>query len=291
MMDRNDRNERNDRNDIFHRMNVSSSPCTVVITPQIEILKRYINYWKMWRNIMFVLFLLTLYCAYKFIMYNAVVIIIFSHLLPFIIGFITGLIITEIIDTTKRKIYQIYYQSKEHINSKWVALPFFYNFQAKIYTELQENFPELNFVMEEAQVQTPSANNNIQAQLVSDYDFRKSVKIFHIQITHNDNNKEKVENLYTQKEIEYLILKYAKSYNVSAVVCNNIDEACVTYYNELKSESDLFWSWFWLWFFCFVTIIINIVSSIIFPPPPALPPHLLNYPQYYHHGSRVAPPA
>jgi len=143
----------------------------------------------------------------------------------------------------------------------------------------------------QAQAQTPSANNNIQAQLVSDYDFRKSVKIFHIQINHN-NNKEKVENLYTQKEIEYLILKYAKSYNVSPVVCNNIDETCVTYYNELKSESDWFWLWFWLWFFCFGTIIIIIVFLIIFyrTPPPDLPPHLLNYPQYID-GSRVAPPA
>jgi hypothetical protein len=288
MVDRNDRNVIDETN----------PPCTVVITPQIEILKRYINYWKMWTSIMFALFLLTFYCVDKFMIYNEVAFnIYYFALLFFITGFfITYItyIITDIIDTTKRKIYQIYYQSKEHINSKWVALPFFYNFSVKIYTELQENFPELNFVMEEAQAQaqTPSANNNIQAQLVSDYDFRKSVKIFHIQINHN-NNKEKVENLYTQKEIEYLILKYAKSYNVSAVVCNNIDEACVTYYNELKSESDLFWSWFWLWFFCFVTIIINIVSSIIFPPPPPpdLPPHLLNYPQYYHHGSRVAPPA
>jgi len=238
MVDRNGRNVIDETN----------PPCNVVITPQIEIIKRNINYWKMLRNIMFVLFLfLLLYCAYIFIMYNAVVII-FSHLLPFIIGFIIGLIIgliiTEIIDTTKGKIYQIYYQSKEHINSKWVALPFFYNFQAKIYTELQENFPELNFVMEEAQVQTPSANNNIQTLFVSDYGFRTSIRMFHIQITHNDNNKEKVENLYTQKEIEYLILKYAKSYNVSAVVCNNIDETCVTYYNEFKSVI----RWFWLWF-------------------------------------------
>ena len=277
MVDRNGRNVIDETN----------PPCNVVITPQIEIIKRNINYWKMLRNIMFVLFLfLLLYCAYIFIMYNAVVII-FSHLLPFIIGFIIGLIIgliiTEIIDTTKGKIYQIYYQSKEHINSKWVALPFFYNFQAKIYTELQENFPELNFVMEEAQVQTPSANNNIQTLFVSDYGFRTSIRMFHIQITHNDNNKEKVENLYTQKEIEYLILKYAKSYNVSAVVCNNIDETCVTYYNEFKSVIRWFWLWFWLWFFCFGTIIIIIVFLIIFyrsPPPPDLPPQLLNYPQY-----------
>jgi len=94
MMDRNDRNGRNDRNDIFHRMNVSSSPCTVVITPQIEILKRYINYWKMWTSIMFALFLLTFYCVDKFMIYNEVAFNIYYFALLF---FITGFFITYII--------------------------------------------------------------------------------------------------------------------------------------------------------------------------------------------------
>ena len=242
-------------------------PCTVVITPQIEILKRYINEWKRWRNVMFVLLVITLSCVCIFIRDNKKDIF---ALLPVLVGAIIGGIIGSIIgaiivtirnNNNKGKIYQMYYQSKD---SQWVALPFFFYikyeyFQAKkgFLSELQATYPELNVVMKEAQA--PSIHN-IQNPVVdsSDQFFHDFVGIFHISIKCVLDSDEQLPS-YTQKEIESLILNYAKKYNVSSVVLDNIDPTYVTYYNELNSVM----GWFRLLFWIVITLFIFLLLSFI----------------------------
>jgi hypothetical protein len=244
-------------------------PCTVVITPQIEILKRYINEWKRWRNVMFVLLVITLSCVCIFIRDNKEVIeILFFALLPVLIGAIIGGIIGSIIgaiivtirnNNNKGKIYQIYYQSKD---SQWVALPFFYNyeyFQAKkgFLSELQATYPELNVVMKEAQA--PSIHNIQNPVLDSRHQFfHDFIRIFHVSIKCVTELDEQVPS-YTQKEIESLILNYAKKYNISTVVLDNIDPTYVTYYNELNSVM----GWFRLLFWIVITLFIFLLLSFI----------------------------
>jgi hypothetical protein len=181
-------------------------------------------------------------------------IILFFSPSPFLIGIII-ITIGAIIDTIRKhnnkgNVYQIYYQSKE---SQWVALPFFYNyeyFQAKkgLLSELQATFPELNVVMEKAQAPSiPTIQNPVldsRHQFFHDF-----IRIFHVSIRCVTEVDEQVPS-YTQKEIESLILNYAKKYNVSSVVLNNIDPTYVTYYNELNSVL----GWF-QWFFLIVIIL------------------------------------
>jgi len=218
---------------------------------------------------MFVLLVITLSCVCIFIRDNKEVIeILFFALLPVLIGAIIGGIIGSIIgaiivtirnNNNKGKIYQIYYQSKD---SQWVALPFFYNyeyFQAKkgFLSELQATYPELNVVMKEAQA--PSIHN-IQNPVVdsSDQFFHDFVGIFHISIKCVLDSDEQVPS-YTQKEIESLILNYAKKYNISTVVLDNIDPTYVTYYNELNSVM----GWFRLLFWIVITLFIFLLLSFI----------------------------
>jgi hypothetical protein len=76
--------------------------------------------------------------------------------------------------------------------------------------------------------------------------FHDFVGIFHISIKCVTDFDEQLPSSYTQKEIQSLILKYAKNNNVSTVVFDNIDKTYVTYYNELNSVIGWFRWFFWI---------------------------------------------
>ena len=123
--------------------------------------------------------------------------------------------------------------------------------------ELQAKYPELNVVMEDAQA--PSIHNNQNPVLDSRHQFfHDFVGIFHVSTQCVTDLDEQLPS-YTQKEIESLILNYAKNNNVSTVVLDNIDPTYVTYYNELNSVRNWFRWLFWIVIILFVFLIYSFI--------------------------------